>query len=257
MAYGDKTINRIMLLVKNPLENYHKIIPFIKSKFVYPKRMLFEIFGNYSLSKPYIAHEELLKNINYLENGFFVECGGNDGHFQDPTYYLEKRLGWTGIIVEPLPISKLCQKHRKKSSVYKYAVTSPDFADKVVDFIDVNAMSIISNSIKDEDGWVKTGERVQKITARKIKVNTKTIQQIIDDHFTCIPKRNIDLMVLDIEGYEINALQGLDFKENAPSFILVECHNLEKKEEIEELLIKEGYNNGIKISFIDYLFSKK
>ena len=41
-------------------------------------------------------------------NGFFVECGANDGHFQSNTYYFETKYNWTGLLVEANP--KLARK---------------------------------------------------------------------------------------------------------------------------------------------------
>ena len=44
--------------------------------------------------------KKLLKYLNY-NNGFFIELGANDGLRQSNTYYLEKNLGWRGILIEP------------------------------------------------------------------------------------------------------------------------------------------------------------
>ena len=198
-----------------------------------------------------------MKYFGHIKNGFFVECGGNDGFFQDPTYYLEKKLKWTGIIIEPLPISNKCRKYRPKSTVYQYAVTSPDHSNTMLDFIDVNAMSVVRDTPKDELAWVTAGEKTQKITARYIKVPAQTIQYILDKHFSVNPKRNIDLMVLDIEGYEINALHGLDFKKNSPNHLLIECHTDDHRAEIATLLTQHDYIFVAKIGHIDYLFSKR
>lgn len=40
---------------------------------------------------------------DYKTNGFFVECGGGDGEFFSNTLFLEKHLGWTGLLVEADP----------------------------------------------------------------------------------------------------------------------------------------------------------
>lgn len=47
--------------------------------------------------------------------GFFFEAGALDGEFLSNTLFLERNLGWTGILVEPGPSSfqKLVKKHRK------------------------------------------------------------------------------------------------------------------------------------------------
>jgi hypothetical protein len=35
--------------------------------------------------------------------GFFIEAGAHNGVEASNTLYLEKKLGWTGILVEPNP----------------------------------------------------------------------------------------------------------------------------------------------------------
>ena len=44
------------------------------------------------------------KILNYMNfsDGFFIECGANDGVNQSNTWYLEKYLNWHGILIEPL-----------------------------------------------------------------------------------------------------------------------------------------------------------
>jgi hypothetical protein len=36
-------------------------------------------------------------------NGFFIECGANDGMFQSNTVYFERKYSWTGLLVEANP----------------------------------------------------------------------------------------------------------------------------------------------------------
>jgi len=45
--------------------------------------------------------KKMLDYINF-SNGFFIECGANDGVNQSNTWYFEKYLNWHGILIEPL-----------------------------------------------------------------------------------------------------------------------------------------------------------
>ena len=45
--------------------------------------------------------QKMLDYINYSD-GFFIECGANDGVDQSNTWYFEKYLNWNGILIEPL-----------------------------------------------------------------------------------------------------------------------------------------------------------
>lgn len=47
--------------------------------------------------------------------GFFLEAGALDGYYQSNTFFLERDLGWTGLLVEPNPVffEALLARHRR------------------------------------------------------------------------------------------------------------------------------------------------
>ena len=49
-----------------------------------------------------------------------MESGGLDGEVQSNTMFMERFLDWTGVLIEPNPVSyeKLREKHRKVWSVH-------------------------------------------------------------------------------------------------------------------------------------------
>jgi hypothetical protein len=253
MPYDDTFSHRLGVIIKNPARGFPKIIPFVKSRVAPYQRTLYEKMGLFSLSKPYTGHDELLAYVT-IKNGFFVQCGGNNGYGNDPTYFLEKKLGWKGIIAEPLPIYKFCQKSRKASAVYNCAVGSFNEKEKTVDFVDCNAMSFVKGSIDNEHEQIEGGERTQKIKARTITVPIHPVQTLIDDYFTKNASRKIDLFVADVEGYELAAIQGIDFKKNSPTWILLEIHTDERRKAIENYLKEKKYTHVATIGHNDYLF---
>src|SRR5215831_4591146 len=57
--------------------------------------------------------------------GFFVEAGANDGLAQSNTLYLERYLGWRGLLVEPIPeLARLCRVNRPRAMVEECALVS-------------------------------------------------------------------------------------------------------------------------------------
>lgn len=252
MAWNDSYINRITNLIKKP-SNFRKILPFIESRYLWYKRKLLEKLGNDKLSKPYPGHNKLISYIN-KEGGFFVVCGGNDGYFQDPTYYLERIKKWRGIIIEPTDIAYLCRLNRPASTIYQYAVVSPEYKNSTITMIDVNAMSIIKDSLTNSDEWITSGENAQNIKSKQIIVQARTVQSIIDEYTKKTDIKKIDLFVADIEGYEINALKGLDFSKNSPTYILIESHTQKKLSEINSYLINKNYKLVEEIYPKDYLY---
>ena len=254
MAYRDSHIERLKKLVKNPQKEMGHVWPFIKSKLTPYHRTALEFFGNYTHSKPFEGHDNFLPHVNF-KNGFFVQCGGMNGYGNDPTYYLEKALGWKGIIVEPLPVYIDCKKNRSKSVVYNYAAGSFDDRDAITSFIDCYGMSFVKGSIDNEKEWIDTGEWTQKIQAKEIQVKMKPVQDFIDEYFVENPHREIDLFVADVEGYELNVLKGLDFDKNKPKQILLEISK-QNVSKLVDFLSPKGYVLSAQFTN-DYLFKLK
>ena len=228
MAYEDKNLDRLKILIKDPLRNLQKIFPFIKSRSEPIFRRALELINIDVKSRPYPGHDVLLQIIKPECDGFFIECGGNDGYFYDPTYYLEKFRSWTGIIVEPLPIYRLCKKNRNKSAIYNCAAGSFENKAETTTLVNCNAMSVIKDTLPNEADWIRKGEKTQNIKSKNINVPLRPIQSIIDDYFSKNDKRKIDLLTMDVEGYEIEILRGLDFKSgtlSSASFNLREIRN--------------------------------
>lgn len=255
MAYQETNVQKIKKLIKNPKDNIGKILPFIKSKTVPYYRDFCELLGVEKYSKPYPGHEELLKHIT-KKNGFFVQCGGNDGYGFDPTYYLEKFKGWKGIIVEPLPISELCRRNRRNSKVIQSACVSFDYTDSTVSLVDCNFMSFVKGGIENSHEWIKLGEEAQNMKCREIVVRAQAVQSIIDEQTKSLDKVEIDLFVADVEGYKLQILQGIDFSKNSPRYLLLEIQNNDRFKTISGFIEPIGYSLVDEIGEKDYLFCK-
>lgn len=89
-------------------------------------------------------------------------------------------------------------------------------------------------------------------TPYKIKVPARTLTSILDE----ANASKIDFFSLDVEGFELNALQGLDFNKYRPEFMLVECLNEQSFHEINSH-IADYYDLFEKASQVDYLFKSK
>lgn len=257
MAFHETNWQKFNKLFQDPKVNVKKILPFIKSKLAPYQRDLHEFFGSEKYSHPYSGHEDLMKYIQ-KDNGFFVQCGGYDGYSNDPSYYLEKFRGWTGIIAEPIPpLSHLCQKNRNKSIVVQSACVSFNHQGETTSFMDCSAMSFVKGSIENSIDWINASESCQKIKCREIIVPAKTIQSIIDAQTPADSSKKIDLFIADVEGYELEVLKGLDFLKNSPTYILVEIQNDDKLQLVSDFLIPQGYKLLEKIGENDALFIKQ
>ena len=64
----------------------------------------------------------------------------------------------------------------------------------------------------------------------------------------------IDFFSLDVEGMEMNVLQGVDFRTFNFKYLLIECSNKENFEEVLKFLTLKKYNYIENLSGWDYLF---
>ncbi len=195
---------------------------------------------------------KLKKYLNFSE-GTFIEVGGNDGKTQSNTYFLEKIKNWNGILVEGIPeLYEKCKKERKKSSVYNYALVGRGFDNDYIEMEFANLMSVVSETSLNKKEHIKNGLECQNIKeSYTIKVPTITLQKLLDKNKI----KEIDFFSLDVEGFELEVLKGIDFDKIKINYILIEIQQKKYKDEIERYLGKE-YFLIEKLTNHDYLYKK-
>ncbi|MDP8908252.1 MAG: FkbM family methyltransferase, partial [Chloroflexota bacterium] len=153
--------------------------------------------------------------------GFVVEAGANDGVTQSNTALLARYRGWRGLLVEPVSeLAHRCRMLRPESVVEQAALVAPDHEQPTTAMRYANLMSLVHGARGSADAdreHVAEGERLQGVSSYELEVPTRPLSAILDDHRV----RRAELLCLDLEGYEPEALRGLD-PERHPTFILVE-----------------------------------
>jgi FkbM family methyltransferase len=157
-----------------------------------------------------------------LDRGTFVEAGANDGIAQSNTLYFEAKRGWRGLLIEPEPrLAEQCRRYRPRAVVEAVALVPAEHRGPVV-LRYANLMSMVKGAMptrEEEDAHIAKGCEVQKIETYEVSVPAATLSSLLDKHGL----RQVDLLSLDVEGYELSALQGLDLSRHRPRFILVEA----------------------------------
>lgn len=204
----------------------------------------------YRRFRPYASLNSLDKKIEkYLPHkGVFIEAGANDGLNQSNTLFLARKYGWQGILIEPVPrLHSRCVKNRKESVCVNAALVSPDESGKTIEMIDVDLMTQVKNSkgFAANEENLTVAEKVQGIKRREVSVIGRTLSEVIDES----PFNSIDLLSLDIEGFELEALLGITKVSHFPKWILIETSNL--KAVLDTL--GDRYEKVIKLSEHDYL----
>jgi FkbM family methyltransferase len=214
-----------------------------------------EARGDWSHSYP--ALHELDRQIERIVGegrGFFVEAGGNDGYLQSNTYALERRHGWRGILVEPEPeLARECARERPGSTVVRAALVADGFAEREVTLRFGGLMTLIVGGGRDDDEWVAAAHAAgQEAPDHEFTAPARTLSSILDE----AGAPEVDLLSLDIEGYEAQALAGLDLARHAPRRILVEMREPERDRVPIEAVLGARYRAAGALSPYDFLYER-
>jgi FkbM family methyltransferase len=170
-----------------------------------------------------------LKLAKYIRNrnGYFVETGGNDGIAQSNTLYFERYLGWRGLLIEPIPhLSEQCRRNRPRSHVEQKALVPFGYAQDTVGMTYCNLMSLVDGARGSAAADTAHLERGRKYLATEDRVEQLSVPATtLTDVLERVGAHHIDLLSLDVEGYEPQVLDGLDFDRFRPDWILVEAND--------------------------------
>jgi FkbM family methyltransferase len=188
--------------------------------------------------------ERLLPHVR-RRRGTFVELGAFDGVNQSNTAWLEANRGWRGILVEPIPEAyEQCVRNRPLATVVNCACVADDYSDPTVEMVYSGLMSIVRgarSSEETDEAWVSLGEELQQLSRYTFTVPARTLTAVLDEHRL----RCVDLLSLDVEGYEIEVLKGLDLERLSLRYILVEESG---RGEVDSYLTARGYRKVAEVA---------
>ena len=151
------------------------------------------------------------------QNGFFVDIGASHrkSGYMSNTLFFEKHFNWSGILIEPN--EKISQPLRERNS------------------------TLLNIAVSNKNGFINfqrgaTGATSKVVNKEAEKVACKTITTILKENNA--PK-TIDLISIDIEGHEMEAIEGIDFEKYKFKNIIIEENG--KMEEVKNTICGYGY----------------
>ncbi|MGI8527014.1 MAG: FkbM family methyltransferase [Pseudolabrys sp.] len=165
------------------------------------------------MSPVHISQEEehrLVRDFLGPARGYFVEVGANEPRQGSQTWALEQS-GWTGILVEPQPELAQKLKSQRTAKVFAVACSSPKNAGRLLPLHVAGPMSSLDRA------QMSPGA----LPEATISVPVRTLDEMLIEAQAPAP---IDFLSVDIEGHELEALRGFDFRRWRPRLILLEDH---------------------------------
>ncbi len=202
--------------------------------------------------------KKLIDLIGRKKNGLFLEVGAYNGISESVSLRFEKELNWRGILIEPNPLHfKYLKKNRRNNICVNSLCLSKKYLNSELYIKNLNQMSYI---VDKKNKFYFNQYPIQKINdlARKsfsgdfmlYKCNVDTLENI----FLINDIKKIDLAIIDVEGSEIDLIEGINFEKVYIEYIGIETYNFDK---LNELMKKKNFDFIKKLHYDDYLFVNK
>lgn len=165
--------------------------------------------------------------FNRANSGIFLEAGANDPINLSQTYLLEQK-GWIGILIDPVPsCCEALRRVRTNSHVFQNALGGPQHRGKLRLRVPAGC-SELTHAVSDETSMLGNDIDAAASAAERRQGSTDC-DEIIEAGFITINEAlatagfdRLDYLSLDMEGFELAALQGLDFSRIRPRVVIIE-----------------------------------
>lgn len=188
-----------------------------------------------------------------LSNGILVEVGAAHPELLSFSKYFRDE-GWRCISIEPNPF--FVNQHRLKGhEIYQYACAdynqdNADFEISIGAHEEYTGLTYESfSSIKIKQDYInKDGEPPNR---SNIKVNIRTLNHILTEINL---QQDIDILIVDVEGWELEVVKGLSLQKYKPKIIILE--NYLHKKEYNEFMSSLGYQFDSSVLY-NYIYTEK
>ncbi len=181
----------------------------------------------------------VMDNLNWLENGIYIEIGALDGITHSNTILLEQYFNWNGILVEPNPQFSCHLKKYRGNNHLDFSVVSSRSDEKLQLLI-----------AKDKGHSTLTEFKNQaSIYTDQFEVYSISLNSLIRKYHLPV---KINYLSIDTEGGELKILESFNFKDYDIDFISIEHNYSPERSTIFELLTRHGFTRVFEnISSVD------
>lgn len=181
-------------------------------------------------------------------DGFFIEAGAFDGYHYSVTYCLEA-VGWRGLLVEALPdAAEQCRQRRQGSRVVHSALSRRGAPPSSTFHVLEDRYGGMLSYLTATDQHVAATSWAKRST---ITVPVTTLDQLLCDHTAAI-----DLAVLDVEGAELDVLDGFDLSRFKPRVLIIEDNSQGRDPALRNFMSQHPYELAFRVAVNDVYVRK-
>lgn len=209
---------RDLLKTVLPEDTYARVRDLYKEHITEYKRDIYSEFG-----EDFVAAVLL----GFKKEGLYVDIGAFRPKELSVTYYFYKKLGWSGITIEPNPAaSEKFATQRPRDTFVNQGVSDTESILNYYEFKDPTLNSFSEQVFKNNEATF----------VRKQEIKVSPLAKILEEH---IPKgKEIDLMNIDVEGLDKEVLRSNDWERFAPRVLVIEDHLFDPEHPLESEIVQ-------------------
>jgi FkbM family methyltransferase len=212
-----------------------------------------EALGSKRFSRPALGGIDNALEPWLPETGVFFEAGAHDGFTQSNTYHLERHHGWTGVLVEAIPtLAEKATRRRRRAQVFNCALAADAKPGDTVTLRFGDLMSVDKDLPQSADHAAQ-GAHTAGAQSYEVEVEARTLSSVLDE----AGSPRVDLMILDVEGRELDVLRGLDLERHAPRLLVIEMLEMEQQKPAFDELLADHYEAVDVITAWDVLYVRR
>lgn len=175
-------------------------------------KILFKLFGVRLISSQ--TGEDLILETLMPEQktGLYIDIGANHPIKFNNTFLFHNK-GWSGINIEPNPERLWWFKIFRRKDINLNIGIGPEKSE--MDFYVFNTHTLSTFDKKSKEEYEKMGHKLKKV----IKVPILPLSEVLKEN---VGEKQIDIMSVDTEGFDMQVLQSNDWNKFKPRFIILE-----------------------------------
>lgn len=184
-----------------------------------------------------------------IKDGTCIECGALDGLLESSCKFFEESMGWTNVNVEPSPpLYKMLCENRPDSINVRAALSNKTSREIFTHVVHPGMGTRFGNGSLTHTATHKNELVREGCKFEEYEVDVITYDDLIDISGI----KTLDLFVLDVEGHEIQVLNGMKNSKLLPTVFCIEHGHLgdQINKHLDDLgykLDRKSHNNSFYI----------